>query len=260
MNRPPAEPAPARAERSERAGDADIASVGALVADPGRCRMLLALDDGRALPASRLAAEAGVSPATASSHLRKLTEARLLTVEPHGRNRYYRLAGPAVGRLIEVLQQLAPATPIRSLRQGTRARALREARTCYDHLAGRLGVELMAAMIDHGHLTGGDGTFDPDLARQDRRTGYGHDIDYRLTPSGTRFLTEFGVRLPPRRPVIRYCIDWSEQRHHLAGALGRGLLDKLTDLAWTRRAAASRAVQLTEAGRRGLADTFGLEL
>ena len=257
MTRPPAEPAPAR---TERAGDADIASVGSLVADPARCRILLALDDGRALPASRLAAEAGVSAATASSHLRKLTDAGLLTVEAHGRNRYYGLAGPAVGQLIEVLQQLAPATPIRSLRQGTRASALRRARTCYDHLAGRLGVELMAAMIERGHLTGGDGTFDPDLAQHDRRTGYGHDVDYTLTPAGTGFLTEFGVRLPPRRPVVRYCVDWSEQRHHLAGALGRGLLDKLTGLGWTRRSSASRAVQLTDAGRRGLSDTFGIRL
>jgi DNA-binding transcriptional ArsR family regulator len=257
VTRTPAERTPAR---TTRAGDADIASVGALVADPGRCRILLALDDGRALPASRLAAEAGVSAATASSHLRKLTDAGLLTVEPHGRNRYYRLAGPAVGQLIEVLQQLAPATPIRSLRQSTRAKALREARTCYDHLAGRLGVELMAAMISRGHLTGGDGTFDPDLAHHDRRTGYGRDVDYALTAAGERFLTEFGVRLPPRRPVIRYCIDWSEQRHHLAGALGRGLLDRLTDLAWTRRTAASRAVQLTDSGRRGLTDTFGVQL
>src|ERR1700754_4488034 len=125
-------------------GDTDIAEVGALVADPGRCRILLALDDGRALPASRLAAEAGVSPATASSHLGKLVAAAFLTVEARGRYRYYRLKGPAVGALIEALQQLAPFTPVRSLRQANRSQALRRARTCYDHLAGRLGVELMA--------------------------------------------------------------------------------------------------------------------
>jgi len=114
-----------------------------LVADPGRCSILLALDDGRALPASRLASAAGVSAATASSHLRKLTPAGLHAVEAHGRNRYYRLAGPDGGHLIEVLQQLAPTHPVRSLRQGTCAHALRTARTCYDHLASRLGVALL---------------------------------------------------------------------------------------------------------------------
>ncbi|HEY1973096.1 MAG TPA: winged helix-turn-helix domain-containing protein [Pseudonocardia sp.] len=241
-------------------GDSDISAVGALVADPGRCRMLLALDDGRALPASRLAAEAGVSAATASSHLRKLTESGLLAVEATGRHRYYRLAGPAVGTLIEALQQLAPATPVRSLRQGSRAKALRVARTCYDHLAGRLGVELMAALLDRGYLAGGDGVFDPASARRDRRSGYGHDVDYALTQSGRHFLDEFGLRVPPRRPLVRYCVDWSEQRHHLAGALGRGLLDRLNELEWLRRAEASRAVRITEAGSSGLADVFGIRL
>lgn len=256
-SRPPAEPAPPSAAPR---GDADIAAIGALVADPGRCSILLALDDGRALPAGRLANEAGVSAATASSHLRKLTQAGLLTVEAHGRNRYYRLAGPVVGNLIEVLQQLAPAHAVRSLRQGTRAQALRTARICYDHLAGRVGVDIMAAMIVRRQMDGGDGTFDPDLAQHDQRTGYGHDVDYTLTPAGEQFLADFGVQLPPRRPVIRYCIDWSEQRHHLGGALGRGLLDKLSELDWVRRTDTSRAVQLTDTGRHGLYDTFDIQL
>lgn len=241
-------------------GDADIAAIGALVADRGRCSILLALDGGRALPASRLANEAGVSAATASSHLRKLTQAGLLAVEAHGRNRYYRLAGPDVGHLIEVLQQLAPSHPVRSLRQATRAQALRRARTCYDHVAGRVGVGLMTAMINHRQLEGGDGTFNPDLAPRDKRTGYGHDLDYILTPAGEKFLAKFAVQLPPRRPVVRYCVDWSEQRHHLAGALGRGLLDRLTDLQWVLRTDASRALRVTDIGRRGLSDTFDIQL
>jgi DNA-binding transcriptional ArsR family regulator len=240
-------------------GDADLAAVGALVADRRRCQILLALNDGRALPASRLAAEAGVSAATTSAHLSKLTAAGLLTVEARGRHRYYRLAGPAVGELMESLQRLAPAAPVRSLRQGTRAAALRDARTCYDHVAGRLGVALMTALLDKGHLTGGDGTYDPG-AGSDVRAGYGHDVDYALTPTGTAFLAEFGVRIPPNRRVIRYCVDWSEQRHHLSGALGRGLLDRLLELDWVRRAEANRALRITDAGRTGLGTTFGVHL
>jgi DNA-binding transcriptional ArsR family regulator len=240
-------------ELAEQGGDADIAAVGALLADPSRCRVLLALDDGRALPASLLAAEAGVTPATTSSHLGKLVAAGLLTVERHGRHRYYRLAGPDVGQLIEILTRLAPAQPIRSLRQGTRANALREARTGYDHLAGRLGVALMRVMLERGQLTGGDGTFDPYQAEHDKRAGYGHDVNYRLTAGGYGFLTDFGVALLPR-PVIRYCVDWSEQRHHLAGAVGRGLLNRLFELDWIRRSEAHRAVHLTDAGRTGFSD------
>ena len=137
--------------------------------------------------------------ATASSHLHKLTAAGLLAVETHGRYRYYRLAGPTVARLIETLGTLAPAAPIRSLRQDTRAAALRRARTCYDHLAGRLGVALMAAFLHRGWLIGGDGTFHADTADHDRLSAPGHDLDYALTPSGRDFLDEFGVDLPPRR-------------------------------------------------------------
>src|SRR4051794_2290662 len=138
-------------------GDADIAAVASLLADPARCSVLLALDDGRALPASVLADEAGVSRPTASSHLAKLTAAGLLRVEAHGRHRYYRLAGPHVAELLENLVRLSPPRPVRSLREGTRAARLRAARTCYDHLAGQLGVAVMGSLLDRSALIGGDG-------------------------------------------------------------------------------------------------------
>jgi hypothetical protein len=100
----------------------------------------------------------------------------------------------------------------------------------------------LGALIDRGHLTGGDGTFDTALAKQDQRTGYGRDLDYALIESGDEFLVDLGLRVPPRRRLVRYCVDWSEQRHHLAGALGRSLLDRLTELDWIRRADATRAM------------------
>ncbi len=129
-------------------GDADIARVGALVADPARARVLMALGDGRALPATVLADEAGVAASTTSAHLGKLVKGGLLTVERHGRHRYFRIAGPEVADLLEALARVSPPAPVRSLRQGTRAQAVRFARTCYDHLAGVLGTELMAAMLE----------------------------------------------------------------------------------------------------------------
>jgi DNA-binding transcriptional ArsR family regulator len=243
-----------------RRGDADLSAVARLLADPGRCRMLLALDDGRALPASRLAGEAGVSAATASSHLGKLVAAGFLTVEPQGRHRYYRLSGPEVGRLLETMATLAPAMEIRSLREDTRARALREARTCYDHMAGRLGVAVMQSLLVRGLIAGGDGQFHPGDAGSDRLSSYGHEVDYEITSEGTAFLDRFGVTIPPRRPVIRYCVDWSEQAHHLAGGGGRGLLDRMLELAWITRRPDSRALDISNAGRAGLAEHFSIEL
>lgn len=242
-----------------KAGDADIAAVGGLLADERRCRILLALNDGRALPATRLASEAGVAASTASEHLAKLTEAGLLRVERHGRHRYYRLAGPHVGELLEALARMAPARQVRSLREGSRAEALRTARTCYDHLAGRLGVAVMASLLDRDHLRGGDGIFDPDRARTDRLSAPGHEVEYELTSTGRDFLDELGVRLPPRRRTVRYCVDWSEQRHHLAGGAGRGLRDRLLELNWIRSRPSSRAITVTNTGQEGLAEWFGIQ-
>ena len=244
-------------------GDADIASIGALIADPGRARILLALGDGRALSASVLADEAGVAASTASAHLGKLVRGGMLRVERHGRHRYFRVSGPVVGELIEALARISPPAQVRSLKQGSKAQAVRFARTCYDHLAGMLGTQLMEAMLENELLTGGNGVFDPDAARDDRLAAPGLDLDYRLTATGVRELESFGIdfeALPPRRPLIKYCVDWSEQRHHLAGALGAALAARMIDLGWLRKADRSRAVHVSEVGYDGLREHFGLEL
>jgi DNA-binding transcriptional ArsR family regulator len=244
--------------------DADIAVPAALMADPGRARMLLALTDGRALPAGVLRAEAGVATSTASEHLKKLCAAGLLRVEQHGRHRYYRLASVQVARAIEALARISPQAPVRSLREGTRAEALRRARMCYDHLAGRLGVALMSAMLQRGALVGGDGRYDPQTALRDRPSAPGHDVDYRLTPVGTGLVRDLGIDLDRlaagKRQLIRYCVDWTEQRHHLAGSLGSAVADQMLSLGWLKRRANDRAVLLTPAGAAGLSEVLGVEL
>ena len=240
-------------------GDVEIAEIGTILADRTRCRVLMALNDGRALAASVLADEAGVARSTASSHLAKLTEAGFLRVETHGRHRYYRLAGPQVGELLEKLTQIAPARPVRSLRDGNRGAQLRAARTCYDHLAGRLGVGIMAHFVGRGYLVGGDGEFHPESADQDRIIGYGRDVEYELSPAGWEFLADVGITVPDSdRSLIRYCVDWSEQRHHLAGLLGRSILDHFLASAWIARRPVGRSVQVTQRGSRALREIFDI--
>jgi len=244
------------------AGDTDLARVGALIGDPGRARVLRALADGRELSASVLAAEAGVAPSTASVHLAKLVDGGLVVAERHGRHRYFRLAGPEVARALEAMARIAPPAPVRSLREGTRAHAVRTARTCYDHLAGRLGVALMAGLVENGVLVGGDGRHRRARARADRPSAMGRDLDYRLTDDGAGRLRDLGVDVDgalagPRAP-IRYCVDWSERAHHLSGGLGAALAARMFELGWVARLPRTRAVRVTDEGRAGLAEQFGV--
>jgi DNA-binding transcriptional ArsR family regulator len=213
------------------------------VSDQARCRILLALGDGQALPASWLAAEAGVSAATASSHLHKLTAGGLLTVEAVGRRRNYRLAGPEVAVLIEALERLAPALPVRSLEQSQRARARREARVCYDHVAGRLGVEIMRAMVERGHLEPAGGAA-------------AGEIRYAITAEGGAFLEGLGVTIPPSRRPVRHHVDSTEEGPHLSGALGRALLARFVELGWVRRQHKQRLL-ITPDGLTGFSEQFG---
>ena len=173
------------------------------------------------------------------------------------------LAGPQVAERIEVLARVAPAAPVRSLREGTRAQALRAARTCYDHLAGRLGVALMQALIRDAAVVGGDGRHRLDGGGADRLSAPGRDVDYRLTAAGAQRLAQLGVELPDVGAdglAVRYCVDWSEQAHHISGPVGRELARRLLELGWLRRAERSRAVHITDAGRHGLRAQLGVEL
>jgi DNA-binding transcriptional ArsR family regulator len=199
----------------------DLAPVAALFGDPARAAMLTALAGGQALPAGELARRAKVHPSTATAHLRQLVEGGLVRVRVQGRHRYHELAGPEVAVVLEALAQLAPPGPVRSLREDHRARALAEARSCYDHLAGRRGVELRDRLMMIGAL---------ELT---------NDADHRLTERGHELLTEIGVDLDAlhasRRVFARCCVDWSSRRPHLAGALPAFITGRLIELGWLAR-------------------------
>lgn len=243
-------------QNSVARGDADVAVVAALMAEPARAAVLVALLDGRALPASTLAAEAGVAPSTISAHLGRLVDGGLVVATTSGRYRYFRIHRPEVADAVEALARLAPSRPVRSLRQGTHAEAIRRARTCYDHLAGRLGVALLDGLLATGVLraeANSGGRPDPVL-------GAGRSWRYVLTDTGTACLARLGVKAetPGRRPLTRYCVDWSEQRPHLAGALGADLLARLVELGWLVRRE-RRVVRVTSAGRAGLIGELGVD-
>jgi DNA-binding transcriptional ArsR family regulator len=217
-----------------------IAATAALLGDPARANILAALLDGRALTAKELAYAAHVTPQTASGHLAKLSDGGLLTADKQGRHRYYRLASPLVGQMLEGV--MAVAGPERSPTTWRGGEALRMARTCYDHIAGRLGVALSDALIGRGHVTLGlDGG--------------------EVTEDGQQFLCDFGASpAPGRRVYCRPCLDWSERRPHLAGRLGAALASRCFDLGWIAKQRDTRALAVTAAGRDGLRDTFGIVL
>lgn len=225
--------------------DANIAAPAALIGDPTRAAMLQALQDGRAQPASALAWAAGVTAQAASNHLAKLVDGGLLAVEREGRHRYYRLANAEVAHALEALSVLA--APVRSLEtpRTPKARALRDARCCYGHLAGRLGVCVAEALVARGLLTPEDEKL------------------YALTTSGRVWFEDLGVdvgALRSQRGIARQCLDWTERRHHLAGPLGVKLLERMTALGWLATEPQGRAVRLTADGRQVLRERLGVEL
>ena len=227
--------------------DVNIVPAASLLAEPTRAAMLTALLDDRPLAAGELARLAGVSPATASAHLARLLHGGLVTVISQGRHRYYRLAGPEIAAVMEALAHLSPVTPVRSLRQSQDAAALAEARTCYDHLAGRAGVALLDALLARGLL-----------AAPQAHTG---PARFEVTVDGLATLDAFGIDIGAleraRRRFAGACLDWTERKPHLNGALGAAITDRLLSLRWIERGSRRRAVKVTPAGAEGLAATFG---
>lgn len=220
----------------------EVASTAALLSDVARASILCALLDGRARTAGELAFTAGVTPQTASSHLARLADAGLIVVVPQGRHRYHRLANAEAAQTLEALGVLAAGQPRRLRVPGPRDATLREARTCYDHFAGRLGV----AIADALRVAGGTVT---------------HGRDVEITPEGERRFACLGVDVAPlrgsKRPLCRDCLDWSERRPHLAGAVAASLMHSAFDHHWVERLKDTRAVRVTPEGRRVFAEALG---
>jgi DNA-binding transcriptional ArsR family regulator len=224
--------------------DADLSAVAELMT-AHRATMLMAMLEGPALTAGELATRAGISPSLASSHLSKLLDGGLVEVEQQGRRRHYRLAGPRVAEVIETMLTIAPARTAATLRESRRGEALRGARTCYDHLAGELGV----AVTDS-------------LERQ--RLLESHDGAFTLTAAGERRLESLGIEVEPlraqRRAFARPCLDWTERRPHLAGAVGAAIAELALARRWVERVPGTRGLRVTDEGRRGFLEQFALNL
>ena len=226
-------------------GDPDVARLGAVLADPSRVAMLDTLLDGDAHAIGALARKVGITPATASGHLRRLLDERLVTVTRKGRENRVRLASPAVAHLLEAMARLAAPAPTHTTMAGMRARELRFARTCYDHLAGVLGVRVTQALIDLGWMRAHDGTFAPKPA-----------LFRWLAEHGSPFVDDPRVR----RPLTRACIDWSERTPHLAGRMGAAIAELFVAQKWVVRVRDTRTLRVTDRGRDVLADQLAIRL
>jgi DNA-binding transcriptional ArsR family regulator len=217
--------------------DADLATLGRLLSDPNRARILRILIGGTPQSGSALAAAAGISRSLASAHLKKLTAGGLVRAERSGRQQLYSIAAQPVAEALEALLIIAPASPVQSLRDASRKKNLRWARMCYDHLAGVVGVALTEALAAQGAIAERDGA-------------------WVLGPRGAGVFGDLGIdveAIPRRtRPLLRPCMDWTERRHHLAGGIGAALAGEITKRGWMRRLDGSRIVTITPAGYAGL--------
>ena len=223
----------------------NIAEIASLLGQTSRATMLASMMDGRFHTASELAYMAAIKPQTASFHLAKLVDGKLIKVEKQGRHRYFQLAGEDIAQLLESFLAMSPPPEVRSLKQSSQMKILQDARTCYDHLAGKLGVQLTESLLNKGYL----------------------ELDQKqfvITAEGAQFFTDFGLDLDEltrkRRSFSHACLDWSERRYHLGGALGHGLLTQLLNLEWIMRVPSIRAIKITEKGRAGFKEVFNLDI
>lgn len=226
-------------------GTPNISEVAALIADPSRGTMLTTLLGGQTLLASELARIARVTPQTASAHLAKMVNGGLILSESHGRNRYFRLASPEVANVLEALSIVAKPTKVRSLRQSEQTKALHFARTCYDHLAGEVGVALTSKMLEFDWLMCEGKNFAITDRGADGLLAIG--VDMRRIPTG-------------RRALARQCLDWSERRYHVAGLLGAAITNRFFELGWIEQKASTRAIEVTKAGAQGLSKNFDIRV
>ncbi|MBG9452919.1 ArsR family transcriptional regulator [Lysinibacillus sphaericus] len=223
----------------------NMAEIGSLLGETSRATMLASMMDGRFHTASELAYMAAIKPQTASFHLAKLVEGKLVRVEKQGRHRYFQLAGEEIAQLLESFLAISPPPEVRSLKQSSQMKLLQDARTCYDHLAGKLGVQLTESLLNTGFLKL-------------------EEKQFLITDEGTQFFTDFGLDLDDlkrkRRSFSHACLDWSERRYHLAGALGKGMLTRFLSLGWVTRVPSIRAIKVTEKGRAGFKEVFKFEI
>jgi len=223
----------------------DLSTIAALIGDPTRAIMLSALMGGQSLPASELAYRSHITAQTASSHLAKLVEGGLLTVQQTGRHRYYQLKNAEVAHLLEALAVVAPAPRVKSQGESEDLKALHLARTCYDHLAGKLGVAVTQSLLDQAFI------------QLD-------EADYQVSAEGSKWLAAWVIDESQlhkgRRKFACTCLDWSERRYHVAGALGASVTAKFFEKGWVARITGTRAIRIIDSGRKGLKEQFGISI
>lgn len=223
----------------------NMAEIATLLGETSRATMLASMMDGRFHTASELAYMAAIKPQTASFHLAKLVDGKLVKVEKQGRHRYFQLAGEEIAQLLESFLAISPPPEVRSLKQSSQMKLLQDARTCYDHLAGKLGVQLTESLLNAGFLKL-------------------EEKQFVITAEGAQFFTDFGLDLDDlkrkRRSFSHACLDWSERRYHLAGSLGQGMLTHFLSLGWVTRVPSIRAIKVTEKGRAGFKEVFKFDV
>ncbi|TFB13487.1 ArsR family transcriptional regulator [Filobacillus milosensis] len=223
----------------------NMALVAAIISDKTRSKMIFIMLDGRFHSASELAYMAGIKPQTATFHLKKMTEAQIIKVEKQGRHKYFGIKDPGVASVLETFLSIAPQFEVRSLKKSPRDKALRSARTCYDHLAGNLGVKLVSALEKKGVL----------VKENDK---------YEVTNEGIEFLATLQINIyelkKKRRSFSHKCLDWSERKHHMGGALGNAIFEKILEFGWIKRLPNTRAIKITTLGEEHIPKIFNIDL